>query len=111
MPFGVTQDPREAQRKSVEVRNSDPIRELREIQSKLHTALMGSELTAIETAQLTRAYVEAEKLKRVIRGQAANTSQSIRSEPVKKSRTTQAAPMEWIEPEAKPDKASGNETG
>jgi len=55
-----------------------------------------------------RAYVEAEKLKRVIRGQAANTSQSIRSEPVKKSKQPQVAPMEYIEPEQpKP----GDETG
>ncbi len=95
MPFGVTQDPREAQRKSVEVRASDPLRELREIQSKLHTALMGKDLTAIETAQLTRAYVEAEKLKRVIRGQAANTSQSIKSEPAKRNRQLdQTSPIE-----------------
>jgi hypothetical protein len=61
--------------------------------------------------QLARAYVELEKLKRIMMGKPANTSQSIRSEPVKKSRQTQAAPMEYIEPEQPAEKPSGNETG
>jgi hypothetical protein len=61
----------------------------------------------LEASQLTRGYVDAEKLKRVIRGQAANTSQSIRSEPVKKSKQPQTAPMEYIEPEQPAVKPSG----
>ena len=57
------------------------------------------EVKPVVKAQLMRAYCELEKLKRVMRGLAANTSQSIRSEPVKKYKQPQAAPMEYIEPE------------
>ncbi len=93
MPFD-TQTAREAQCKSAELRSHNPIRELREIQAKLHSDIVSGELTAIEAAQSTRAYIEAEKLKRIIRGEAANTSQSIKSEPTKKSTAQTAGPLE-----------------
>lgn len=67
---------------------TSPIAELTAIQAILRRKLDSEELTPQEAAMLTRGYVEAEKLKRVIRGQAANTSQSIRSEPVKRGQST-----------------------
>ncbi len=86
---------------------TSPIAELTAIQAILRKKLDSDELTPQEAAMLTRGYVEAEKLKRVIRGQAANTSQSIRSEPSKKSRSTDTGPMEYAEP-VKPEKSDAS---
>jgi len=94
MPFGATQDARDSQRKSVQSRLRDPVRELSDIQRILRAKLDNEELTALEASQLTRGYVEAEKLKRVIRGQAANTSQSIKSTEPKRKKVDSTGPIE-----------------
>jgi len=50
-------------------------------------------------AQLSRAYVENEKLKRIIKGQPANTSQSIREPKAPKSKKPVVQPLDNL-PEA-----------
>jgi hypothetical protein len=70
------------------------------MQARLEKDVLDDETSTTARAQVARAWKELECLKRVIMGKPANTSQSIRSEPVKKSKQTQAAPMEYIEPES-----------
>ena len=71
-------------------------------------AVMDDETEPREKAQCALAWDKLEARKAVLQGKPANTSQSIRSEPLKKSKQPQAAPMEYIEPEQpKP----GDETG
>jgi len=86
---------------------SQPYKNALEIQELLLKDMRAEETPPAVRAQQARAWKELEGLKRVMRGLAANTSQSIRSDPVKKSKQVQAAPMEWVEPEPAPVKPSG----
>jgi len=62
-------------------------------------AVLDEETPPREAAQCACAWDKLEARKAVLQGRPANTSQSIRSDPVKKSKQPQAAPMEYIEPE------------
>ena len=81
------------------------------LQRSAMAMVQDEEVKPVVKAQLMRAYCELEKLKRIMRGLAANTSQSIKPASGSSNPKTQAAPMEYIEPEQPAAPKSGDETG
>ena len=87
MPFGTTQDPRIAAANANESKRNGALAKITVAQAHIMRSIETGKLTPSELAKLTGALVESEKLKRVIKGQPANTSQSIReSKPSKASK-------------------------
>jgi len=73
--------------------------QLCEMQGALRSDILDESTKPAERAQSMRAYIEAEKLKRVMRGLPANTSQSIKERPAKRQRAL-SGPVESIESKA-----------
>jgi len=75
-------------------RKLSPVADVAEMQAMLRADVLNPDTTPAERAQLMRAWVDGEKLKRVIRGQPANTSQSIKGEAKPKQRKRITGPIE-----------------
>lgn len=75
---------------------SVPYKNALELQDCLMAEARKKDCPAQVKPQLARAYVELEKLKRIMRGKPANTSQSIKSEPVPRTRKSDTGPLEPI---------------
>jgi len=99
MPFGTTQDPRAAAANAQESKKNGAVAKITAIQGHIMLRIEEGKLTPSELAKLTGALVESEKLKRVIRGQPANTSQSIREPKQPKSKKPVVQPLDNL-PEA-----------
>jgi hypothetical protein len=94
---------------SAETRRRSPIRMLTDMQDRLMLAVMDDETEPREKAQCALAWDKLEARKAVLNGLPANTSQSIRSEPAKKSKPQSTGPIESVQEEAKPSGAQASE--
>lgn len=77
---------------------SQPYKNTLELQNILMDEARKADASGAVKAQIARAFGELEKLKRVMRGLPANTSQSIKSEP-KQKRARVSGPVEPVEVE------------
>lgn len=81
-----------------------PLGRIKRMLKALYADVTNPELKPAERAQAMRAYVEGEKLKRVIQGKAANTSQAIKpAESASKSKPRQTGVILEYSPESKPN--------
>ncbi len=101
MPFD-TQTAREAQAESAEVRRNSPVKTLNKMQERLAEAVLDKETEPREAAQCACAWDKLEARKAVLQGKPANTSQSIKQESPKSSKSSSSGPLEPI-PEEKPE--------
>lgn len=98
MPVFSPQNAAEYAARSHVARQRRPVQMLNDMQDRLMAAVLNPETEPREAAQCACAWDKLEARKAVLNGLPANTSQSIRSEPVKKSRTQSTGPIESVQP-------------
>lgn len=79
-----------------------PLAQIVDMQARLMADVLDPETSTTARAQVARAWKDLEAMKRVIKGQPANTSQSIREPREKKQSKSSAGPLESL-PESKPE--------
>lgn len=81
---------------------SKPYKEALELQTGIMERVRDEQTKPTVLAMLARSWCDLERMKRVMRGLPANTSQSIREPKAPKRKAQASGPIEDIPPESKP---------